>query len=383
MPKEKNNMKILKNSFLALVLLSLVLSALPACTTSDDDADLDEETYNESTASTDTLVEVPFDSEEADETSAPEHQTETEPSVSETEPEETPENQETAPTEPSETPTDTEDNTEPEESAPAEDTLPEESSDDATVPTAPSAISIKFSGSGYSVSAKGVVSVNGNVLTITKGGTYILSGTLNNAQLRVAVDKTEKITLILSGVSITNNVSAPLYIESADKVSIELEANTTNTFTDSKTYYFAEGEDKPNACIYSSEDITIKGDGALVVKAYYNNGIGSKNDLKIKSGSITVEAANNALKGNQSVTIEGGSITLKGSDGIKSDSTLEGEGVVDIVAGNVNITAGDDGIQAVSRVCIESDALVTVNAADKDINCEGIVEKGPGTLISK
>ena len=381
-------MKILKNSFLALVLLSLVLSALPACTTSDDDADLDEETYNESTASTDTLVEVPFDSEEADEASAPEHQTETEPSVSETEPEETPEDQETAPTEPSETPTDTEVNTEPEESAPAEsepseDTLPEESSDDTNVPTAPSAISIKFSGSGYSVSAKGVVSVSGNVLTITKGGTYILSGTLNNAQLRVAVDKTEKITLILSGVSITNNVSAPLYIESADKVSIELEANTTNTFTDSKTYYFAEGEDKPNACIYSSEDITIKGDGALVVKAYYNNGIGSKNDLKIKSGSITVEAANNALKGNQSVTIEGGSITLKGSDGIKSDSTLEGEGVVDIVAGNVNITAGDDGIQAVSRVCIESDALVTVNAADKDINCEGIVEKGPGTLISK
>ena len=242
---------------------------------------------------------------------------------------------------------------------------------------------ITLNGNDFAVTQKGAVTADGNVLTIVKAGTYKISGTLDNAQLRVCVSKTERVDLIFAGVSITNTASAPLYIESADKVSIELQKDTVNTFTDAKTYVFPEGTDKPNACIYSSEDLTIKGEGSLTVNAYYNNGIGSKNDLKIKSGNVTVNAANNALKGNQSVIIEGGNITLKGSDGIKSDSIVEEEGIVQILAGNVNITAGDDGIQAVTKIDVSSDAKVTINAADDDINCDGTINVASGAIISK
>lgn len=353
-------MKALKNISCLFIILSLILSAFAACSEQgggDDESDLNEEPTVESSTGNETLSEVPFSSEESDENNEP-----TAPiqdSTPDASPESTPAVQETLPNE------------------------QESSSTSIQEPITPATTLIKLNGSGYSVSEKNAVSSSGNVLTIIKAGTYTITGTLNNAQLRVAVEKTEKVSLIFAGVSITNKVSAPLYIESADKVSIELAANTTNTFTDAKTYYFPEGEDKPNACIYSSEDLTIKGNGTLIVKAYYNNGIGSKNDLKIKGGDITVEAANNALKGNQSVTVEGGNLTLKGSDGIKSDSALENEGVVDIIAGAVTITAGDDGIQATTRVTVGADALVTVNAADKDINCEGIVEKQPGSFVSK
>ncbi len=244
-------------------------------------------------------------------------------------------------------------------------------------------INLTFNGSDFASTQKGAVTVDGNVLVIVKAGTYKLSGTLDNAQIRVRVSKTERVDLIFAGVSITNKVSAPLYIESADKVSIELQKDTVNTLTDAKTYVFPEGTDKPNACIYSSEDLTIKGEGSLTVNAYYNNGIGSKNDLKIKSGNVTVDAANNALKGNQSVIIEGGNITLKGADGIKSDSVVEDEGIVQILAGTVNITAGDDGIQAVTKIDVSSDASVTVNAADKDVNCDGTINVASGAIISK
>lgn len=262
---------------------------------------------------------------------------------------------------------------------------PSESGDTPDNPDVPedTTVTITLTGSGYTASKSGVVSASGNVLTITKGGTYKISGTLDNAQLRVSVEKTELVDLIFEGVSITNKSSAPLYIESADKVSIELKAGTENTFTDAKTYLFPDGEDKPNACIYSSEDLTIKGEGTLTVNANYNNGIGTKNDLKIKGGNVTVSAANNALKGNQSVKIEGGSITLKGADGIKSDSLLEGEGIIEILGGTVNITAGDDGIQAVTDITIAEGASVTVNAADKDVNCDGTTNIAEGTLISK
>ena len=221
------------------------------------------------------------------------------------------------------------------------------------------------------------------MLTIVKAGTYKISGTLDNAQLKVLVSKTEKVSLIFAGVSISNSVSAPLYIESADKVTIELLKDTVNTLTDAKTYSFPDGADKPNACIYSSEDLTIKGEGSLTVTANYNNGIGCKNDLKIESGNVTVTAANNALKGNQSVLIEGGNIVLKGADGIKSDSIVEGEGIVQILGGTVDITAGDDGIQSVTRVDISGDAAVTVNAADKDVNCDGTINIVSSALTSK
>ena len=231
-------------------------------------------------------------------------------------------------------------------------------------------ITITFNGNGYTASQTGVLSANGNILTITEPGRYRLSGTLDNAQLRVAVEKNEIVELVFAGINITNQSSAPLYIESADKVFIELASGTENFLTDAKTYLFPEGGDKPNACLYSSEDLTFSGTGALTVKANYNNGIGSKNDLKIEDGNITVEAAKNALKGNQSVKIKGGTVTLKGMDGIKSDEVVEGEGIVEITGGVVSIVASDDGIQAYNGITIANGANVTVDAADQDLNCD-------------
>jgi hypothetical protein len=290
----------------------------------------------------------------------------------------TPELSEEGPTLNEETP----ENTNPETPSLPSDTGSTNTNPDET-PATPSYITIELKGTSYSVSKSGVVTVSGNVLSIVAPGTYRIFGTLDNAQIRVNVEKTEKVELIFAGVTISNSTSAPIYIESADKVSIELEKDTQNVLSDAKTYIFPDGSDKPNACIYSSEDLTIKGEGTLTVNANYNNGIGTKNDLKIKSGNITVNAANNALKGNQSVKIEGGNITLAGADGIKSDSLVEGEGTIQILGGTVNIKAGDDGIQAVTDITITENATVTVNAADKDVNSDGTTNIAEGALISK
>ncbi len=255
-------------------------------------------------------------------------------------------------------------------------TAPSENPDDAVV-------RLELKGTDFAVSRSGCVSAQGNALTIVKGGKYEVSGSLTDGQLRVCVEKTEKVELTFAGLSITNSSSAPFYVESADKVTVILKEGTENTLTDALTYRFPEGKDKPNACIYSSEDLTIKGGGKLVVNANYNNGIASKNDLKIKGGDITVNAANNALKGKQSVVIQGGTLHLQGADGIKSDSTKENEGWVEIMGGTLELICSDDGIQAPLRVVIDASASVTVRAADKDINCDGMLDIAEGSLISK
>ena len=244
-------------------------------------------------------------------------------------------------------------------------------------------ILITFDGNSYQASQSGVVSVSGNVLSIVKPGTYRLKGTLANAQIRIAVEKTEAVDLIFDGLSVTNAHNAPFYVDSADKVSITLAEGSQNTLTDATNYIFPAGEDKPNACLYSSEDLTIKGTGALTVIASFNNGIGCKNDLKIKGGTITVEAVNNALKGNESIQISGGSLSLKGTDGLKSDSTLEGEGIVEITGGTVELNCSDDGIQASNQITITDGARVTVEALDDDLKCDGTAFVAQGSLISK
>jgi len=206
---------------------------------------------------------------------------------------------------------------------------------------------IRLDGDSVAVEGNGV-SVNGTVVTVTAAGTYDIQGVLNNGQIVVDTQDTETVTLILNGVDITYDVSAPVYVANAEKVVITLADGTQNTVTDGATYYYPDESDEPNAAIFSHDDLTINGNGALTVNANYNNGIASKDDLKIVSGTITVNAVNDGIKGKDSVSIKDGLITINaGADGIQStNADEEGKGYILIEGGTFNITSALDGIQA-------------------------------------
>jgi len=212
---------------------------------------------------------------------------------------------------------------------------------------------IRFDGDSVAVEGNGV-SVNGTIVTVTAAGTYDIQGVLNNGQIVVDTQDTETVTLILNGVDITYDVSAPIYVANAEKVVITLADGTQNTVTDGATYYYPDESDEPNAAIFSHDDLTINGNGALTVNANYNNGIASKDDLKIVSGTITVNAVNDGIKGKDSVSIKDGVITIKaGADGIQStNADEEGKGYILIEGGTFNITSALDGIQAETNLQI-------------------------------
>lgn len=245
-------------------------------------------------------------------------------------------------------------------------------------------ITLVLDGANFTISDSEAFSTSGKTLTLTKAGTYRISGTLTDGQIAVAVDKTKEVTLILDGLTASNSTSGVLYIRSADKVTVELAAGSTNTLTDAEEYVYADSETKPNACLYSGEDLIIRGEGTLIVNGKFNNGIGTKNDLLIKGGTIEVHATNNGIKGNGSVTIENGSITVDGvEDGIKSDNETRAEkGFVLIKGGTVNITCSDDAIQGITSVSIEG-GLVTTHAGDKAINCDGLISVADGCLVQE
>ena len=241
------------------------------------------------------------------------------------------------------------------------------------------AVTIAFSDDGVLINGSGAAA-DGTVVYITAPGTYMLTGSCQNGRIEVEVPKEEKVQLVLGGLTLTCTESAPLYVISADKVSITLTPGSVNTFTDGSAYTVAYSK-APNACIYSRDDLTINGTGELIVNGNYNNGIGCSNDLKIVGGTITVNALNNALKGNDSVSIREGTLTIHSQDdGIKSNNADEaGKGYVYIAGGSITITAGDDAIQASQDVTIAGGSI-TVNAEGKTINSKGTQDVARGVI---
>lgn len=253
-------------------------------------------------------------------------------------------------------------------------------------------ITLTFSNSGLTVDNDDnscvTVDDNNKIATINCAGNYYLSGTSSNYQVVVAINSdSAKAYLYLNGLDLTSTVDAPFYVQSAEKVFFVLSDGTTNKVTDASTRtktwsYTKNGNakvDTTGAAIYAKDDITFKGNGSLTITGNYNNGIHTTNDLRIKdTPTITVTAANHAIKGKGSVKIEGGTYTLTATsgDGIKSDegedeeTVTTGKGVIIITGGTFNIIAGDDGIQSYNYTLFAdsvSTPKITINATEKGI----------------
>ncbi|MCD7819493.1 MAG: carbohydrate-binding domain-containing protein, partial [Lachnospiraceae bacterium] len=223
------------------------------------------------------------------------------------------------------------------------------------------------------VSGKGA-SVDENTITISSGGSYYISGTLEDGQICVEADGSDTVVLMLAGVDITNESEPAIYIENAESTILYLVDETENQVQSGVDTgnSAADGEADENAeggVIYAKDDLVLSGSGFLTVSGFINNGIQTSNNLTIESGTITVDAVNNGIKGKDSVTILGGTIAVtSGGDGIKSDDTTgEGYGVIALEGGAIQIESGEDGVQAETVLTIsDGEILITAGGGSAD-----------------
>lgn len=236
------------------------------------------------------------------------------------------------------------------------------------------ATKVKLSDSKTTVSGDGAKysSENGvNTVTITKEGTYILSGELNG-QIVVDTDKTAKVQIVLNGVTISSESTAAIQVKQADKVFLTLAKGSENTLTETGEFA-SDGSSTVDGVIFSKDDLTINGTGSLKISTASGHGVVSKDDLVIASGNIDITSSGHGLQGKDSVRIADGTITISSSnDGIhsenKDDSSL---GFVYIKDGTIKISAADDGIHSGNNVTIDG-GTITVSESSEGIEGQSI-----------
>ena len=233
-----------------------------------------------------------------------------------------------------------------------------------------SAVRIELNGSSISASSDSVQS-NGTTAILTEEATYIVSGTLDDGMLVVDADEAAKLQIVLDNASITSSTSAALYVLEAGKVFVTLAEGSQNALANGGSFVAIDDSDIDGA-VYSKQDLTFNGSGALTVTSPAGHGIVGNDDLVLAGGTYTVASASHGLNANDSVRITGETdLTLDaGKDGIHAENNDDASlGFVYISGGTFAIEAEGDGISAGAYLQI-TDGAYDILAGGGSVNGE-------------
>ncbi len=194
------------------------------------------------------------------------------------------------------------------------------------------------------------IMVDGSTVTITKGGTYVISGTLNGCIQVLTEDK--KVYLELDNAHINNATGAALNVQQAKRISITTLKGTTNSFTDGGVHEETRG------AIFTNDTIELNGEGVLNITANYAHGIRSDDDIILNSGTVNIKSTKSGFHCNDGIEINGGKLFCDaGTNGIKT-------------SGYITITGGES-------------VFIGGNREEKGaIHCDGVFTYNGGTFYA-
>ena len=189
---------------------------------------------------------------------------------------------------------------------------------------------IALKGSSISCSGSGAAA-DGSTVTITKAGTYVITGTLKNGQIIVDSEEDENVRLVLDNVSVTCSDGSPILVKNAKNTIISLPSGTKNVLTDG-----SENKDEDaTGTLFSKDDLWINGSGTLMINANYKDGISGNDDVEITETNIVINAADDGIAANDSVSVSSADLTITAAgDGIKTTNGSE------IKKGYISIQSG-------------------------------------------
>ena len=220
-------------------------------------------------------------------------------------------------------------------------------------------------------------SFSAQTLTITQGGTYVLSGSGKNIKLVVEAADTDQVHLVFQNLTLEGEGTL-LRINKAQEVVISLAEGSQNTLTESQ----ASDDEKVKATIHSQVPLTLNGTGNLTLTALTKNALEVEDDLKVLGGTYTVKAANHGFKAEGALDIEAATLTIEaGKDGLHAehDETTE-RANISLNPTQLSIAATEDGVDAGNELTIKG-GTITVSQSEEGLEARVIRQLGGDVTI--
>ena len=205
--------------------------------------------------------------------------------------------------------------------------------------SAENGISIRFSNDGITAADDSGLSIDGTSLTITAAGTYLLSGSCEDGSVKVQKGTTG-VALVLDGLTLSSQTTAPLICAKSTEVTIEAAAGTINMLSDTEANNDGSEDSNTENAVIKCKDgsqVVLCGTGELILQANGKNGI--------KSGAST------ETEGDASLTIRELTLTI---DAPVNDA-VNAESILNVESGTLEISAGDDALHSDGELNIGAD----------------------------
>ncbi len=226
-----------------------------------------------------------------------------------------------------------------------------------------SAITAQGTAGGYEI--------DGTTLTITSSGVFGITGSCSEGNIVVGKSVTG-VVLLLQDLTLSAASTAPVVCKSCSGVT--LFAMGTVNLTNNETDETLDSYEGAAIKVKSGASLTVEGSGTLNITNAVKNGIkgGSCATVTVNmnsSGSaLYVDAANNGIASDGTVVINAGNIHVTaGNEGIKSepeDTDTDSAGTIRITGGTIEIDAGSDGIQAANGMTISGGTFTVTSDSD-------------------
>ncbi len=222
-------------------------------------------------------------------------------------------------------------------------------------------ISIRFSNDGITAAGDSGLSIDGTSLTITAAGTYLLSGSCEDGSVKVQKGTTG-VALVLDGLTLSSQTTAPIMCAKSTEVTIEAAAGTVNTLSDTEA----------------------NNDGSNDSNTENNNAEGNDPETESGNDASSNSTAENAVikckNGSQVVLCGTGELILQanGKNGIKSGASTETEGDASLTIRELTLTIDapvNDAVNAESILNVESGTL-EISAGDDALHSDGELNIG-------
>ncbi len=248
--------------------------------------------------------------------------------------------------------------------------------------------SIQF-GEKITISGNGL-SVKDNTVTISRPGTYVVSGESDEGKIVVDSQVSGDVNIILRNVNLSSSSGPVITVSEADTTYLYIEENTESTLSST-----GSDSDEETATILSHDDLYILGSGTLNLTAE-EDAIHANDSLYIEESKLNIQSGDEGIQCNDYISLDSTTITITTKDGAQTSSStfpsdmdfsddeynakgIKCDGDIEVVDSSITVNSEDDALHSNSNITITNSTL-NLKSSDDGIHADESLTINSGNI---